>query len=107
MQEGIYDQFLNKFTATAVDLTKKTSDPFKEGIDHGPQVSKLQFEVRPQCLSNTLLPRFHLSFFSQRVMWDRLILANQQALLSTTVLKVMETKDSSSNLLYSLTFSLI
>ena len=47
VQEGIYDQFLSKFTAIAAELGKKTGDPFKEGIEHGPQVSKLQFDVRP------------------------------------------------------------
>jgi aldehyde dehydrogenase (NAD+) len=47
VQEGIYDQFLSKFTAAAVDLTKKTGDPFEEGTEHGPQASKIQFDVRP------------------------------------------------------------
>jgi aldehyde dehydrogenase (NAD+) len=45
VQEGIYDQFLSKFTAIAADLTQKTGDPFAEGMEHGPQVSKLQFDV--------------------------------------------------------------
>ena len=49
MQEGIYDEFLSKFTATASHLTSKTGDPFDQGIEHGPQVSKVQFDVRP-CL---------------------------------------------------------
>ena len=45
VQEGIYDQFLRKFTATAEYLTAKTGDPFSEGVEHGPQVSKVQFDV--------------------------------------------------------------
>jgi len=44
VQEGIYDQFLSTFTAIAAELGKKTGDPFKEGIEHGPQVSKVQFD---------------------------------------------------------------
>ena len=45
VQEGIYDDFLRKFTATASHLTSKTGDPFDQGIEHGPQVSKVQFDV--------------------------------------------------------------
>jgi len=44
VQEGVYDEFLEKFTATAAHLAAKTGDPFTEGIEHGPQVSKTQFE---------------------------------------------------------------
>ena len=47
VQEGIYDEFLSKFTATAAYLASKTGDPFDQGIEHGPQVSKVQFDVRP------------------------------------------------------------
>ncbi|KAF8797684.1 ALDH-like protein [Phlegmacium glaucopus] len=45
VQEGIYDQFLTKFTAIAADLTSKTGDPFGQGTEHGPQVSKIQFDL--------------------------------------------------------------
>jgi aldehyde dehydrogenase (NAD+) len=44
VQEGIYDEFLSKFTATAAYLTSKTGDPFDQGTEHGPQVSKAQFD---------------------------------------------------------------
>ncbi|KAF8805640.1 aldehyde dehydrogenase [Phlegmacium glaucopus] len=44
VQEGIYDLFLTKFTAIAADLTSKTGDPFGQGTEHGPQVSKIQFD---------------------------------------------------------------
>ena len=49
VQEGIYDHFLSKFTATAEYLTAKTGDPFGEGTEHGPQVSRVQYDVR-SCL---------------------------------------------------------
>ncbi|KAF8805642.1 aldehyde dehydrogenase [Phlegmacium glaucopus] len=44
VQEGIYDQFLTKFTAIAADLTSKTGDPFGQGTEHGPQVSTIRFD---------------------------------------------------------------
>jgi len=44
VQEGIYDQFLKVFTAVTADLATKTGDPFVAGNEHGPQVSKLQFD---------------------------------------------------------------
>ena len=47
VQESIYDEFLTKFTATAAHLTSKTGDPFNKGTEHGPQVSKIQFDVCP------------------------------------------------------------
>jgi aldehyde dehydrogenase (NAD+) len=50
VQEGIYDEFLKKFTAIAADLTSKTGDPFGKGTEHGPQVSKVQFDVCPSLM---------------------------------------------------------
>jgi acyl-CoA reductase-like NAD-dependent aldehyde dehydrogenase len=47
VQEGIYDEFLKEFTATAAHLTSKTGDPFGRGTEHGPQISKVQFDVCP------------------------------------------------------------
>jgi hypothetical protein len=47
VQEGIYNEFLSKFTATAAHLTSKIGDPFDHGTAHGPQVSKVQFDVCP------------------------------------------------------------
>lgn len=44
VQEGIYDKFLEKFTEKA--KTIKLGDPFGEGVDQGPQVSEIQFDVR-------------------------------------------------------------
>ena len=54
VQEGIYNEFLSKFTATAAHLTSKIGDPFAQGTEHGPQVSKVQFDVCP-CSMNLCL----------------------------------------------------
>jgi aldehyde dehydrogenase (NAD+) len=45
IQEGIYDQFLAKFTEAAKVLGAAAGDPFAQGTLHGPQVSQTQFEV--------------------------------------------------------------
>ena len=58
MQEGIYDQFLKVFTAVAADLATKTGDPFVAGNEHGPQVSKLQFDVCPPSIPVAYLTGF-------------------------------------------------
>ena len=65
MQEGIYDEFLKKFTATAARLASKTGDPFGKGTEHGPQVSKVQFDVShgPYSIEWTLVLTL---FFSAR-----------------------------------------
>ena len=55
VREGIYDEFLKKFTATAARLTSNTGDPFGEGIEHGPQVSKVQFDVCPRSMGCTFV----------------------------------------------------
>ena len=60
VQEGIYDEFLGKFTATAAYLTAKTGDPFDQGTEHGPQISKTQFDVRPCRMA---FNSFHIEFF--------------------------------------------
>lgn len=52
MQEGIYDKFLSEFSATAEELTAKTGDPFEKGVEHGPQVSRIQFDVHPPFFSD-------------------------------------------------------
>nr|ALG75772.1 aldehyde dehydrogenase 2 [Tricholoma vaccinum] len=44
VQEGIYDQFLAKFTAAATAVEAGTGDPFSPGTLHGPQVSQTQFD---------------------------------------------------------------
>ncbi|EKM77497.1 hypothetical protein AGABI1DRAFT_115102 [Agaricus bisporus var. burnettii JB137-S8] len=44
VQEKIYDQFLQGFTKTAEVLAGATGGPFEPGVQHGPQVSNLQFE---------------------------------------------------------------
>ena len=46
VQEGIYDQFLTKFTAVAQGLGASAGDQFAKGTLHGPQVSQVQFDVR-------------------------------------------------------------
>ncbi|KAJ7733070.1 aldehyde dehydrogenase [Mycena maculata] len=42
VQEGIYDEFLAKFTAKT--QTINVGDPFAPGVDQGPQVSQLQYD---------------------------------------------------------------
>jgi aldehyde dehydrogenase (NAD+) len=44
VQSGIYDEFLKKFTEKAKAI--KVGDPFGTGIDQGPQVSQIQYDVR-------------------------------------------------------------
>ncbi|TFK33776.1 aldehyde dehydrogenase [Crucibulum laeve] len=44
VQEGIYDQFLAKFTAVAKALGDAIGDPFSPTTRHGPQVSQAQFD---------------------------------------------------------------
>jgi aldehyde dehydrogenase (NAD+) len=44
VQEGVYDQVLAAFTATAKALAEKAGDPFSPGTQHGPQVSKVQLD---------------------------------------------------------------
>ncbi|KAG6901632.1 hypothetical protein C0995_009800 [Termitomyces sp. Mi166 len=44
VQEGIYAEFLAKFSAIAKNLAATTGDPFGVGTQHGPQVSQLQFD---------------------------------------------------------------
>ena len=55
VQEGIYDEFLKKFTATAAHLASKTGDPFDQGTEHGPQVSQVQFDVCPWSMDCTFV----------------------------------------------------
>ncbi|KAH0583245.1 hypothetical protein H2248_011124 [Termitomyces sp. 'cryptogamus'] len=44
VQEGIYDEFLAKFTVATKNLAAATGDPFAVGTQHGPQISKVQFD---------------------------------------------------------------
>lgn len=46
VQEGIYDLLLEGLTKAAEALAGATGGPFEQGVQHGPQVSSLQFEVR-------------------------------------------------------------
>ncbi|KXN85885.1 Aldehyde dehydrogenase [Leucoagaricus sp. SymC.cos] len=50
VQEGIYDRFLQGFTKIAEGLAQATGGPFEKGVQHGPQVSNTQFEVRNKFL---------------------------------------------------------
>ena len=43
VQAGIYDEFLAKFTERAKAI--KIGSPFAQGVDQGPQVSQIQFDV--------------------------------------------------------------
>jgi aldehyde dehydrogenase (NAD+) len=38
IQEGIYDEFIQKFTAIAKGLGQAMGDPFDSNTRHGPQV---------------------------------------------------------------------
>ncbi|KAF7378153.1 Aldehyde dehydrogenase [Mycena sanguinolenta] len=60
VQEGIYDKFLEMLT----ERTKKISvgDPFKPGVDQGPQVSQQQYDV------SVFLPPSSPSSTSPRIM---------------------------------------
>eukprot|EP01018_Ginkgo_biloba_P016818 Gb_01407 [translate_table: standard] len=42
VQEGIYDEFVKKVVERA--KMQVVGDPFKRGVDHGPQIDKTQFE---------------------------------------------------------------
>ena len=42
-QSGIYDEFLKRFTAKTAAV--KVGDPFSTGVDQGPQVSQIQYDV--------------------------------------------------------------
>ncbi|KAJ7504773.1 aldehyde dehydrogenase [Mycena galericulata] len=44
VQEGIYPQFMEKFTAMVKGLGQATGDPFAPTTQHGPQVSQVQFD---------------------------------------------------------------
>ncbi|KAF7335648.1 Aldehyde dehydrogenase 5 [Mycena venus] len=44
IQEGIYPQFIEKFTALVKGLGQATGDPFAPTTKHGPQVSQVQFD---------------------------------------------------------------
>ncbi|KAJ7277283.1 aldehyde dehydrogenase [Mycena rebaudengoi] len=44
VQEGIYPQFIEKFTAVVKGLGQATGDPFNGKTQHGPQVSQTQFD---------------------------------------------------------------
>jgi aldehyde dehydrogenase (NAD+) len=50
VQETIYDQFMEKFTAKIKTL--KLGDPFAEDSYQGPQVSQQQFDVCHGLLSS-------------------------------------------------------
>jgi len=45
VQESVYDQFLEAFTKRAQDI--KLGGPFQADVFQGPQISKGQFDVRP------------------------------------------------------------
>lgn len=44
LQEGIYDQFLAKFTEAAQDMTAALGDPFDNNVENGPLISQTQFD---------------------------------------------------------------
>ncbi len=49
VQEGIYDAFVEQFSAAAKTLGGAAGDPFSESTQHGPQVSQTQMDVRARC----------------------------------------------------------
>nr|ALG75774.1 aldehyde dehydrogenase 4 [Tricholoma vaccinum] len=44
VQEGIYEEFLARFTEVAEVLGTAAGDPFAPGTEHGPQASQIQFD---------------------------------------------------------------
>ncbi|KAF7325153.1 Aldehyde dehydrogenase [Mycena kentingensis (nom. inval.)] len=44
VQEGVYDEFVEKYTAMVKGLAGATGDPFAKTTQHGPQVSQSQFD---------------------------------------------------------------
>jgi len=46
VQENIYDEFAKALANVATTLQSATSDPFSPITQHGPQASKIQFQVR-------------------------------------------------------------
>ncbi|KAJ7779610.1 aldehyde dehydrogenase [Mycena metata] len=44
VQEGIYDEFIAKFTPAVKALSQATGDPFHPDTQHGPQASQVQFD---------------------------------------------------------------
>jgi aldehyde dehydrogenase (NAD+) len=46
LQEGIYDEFLAKFTKVAQELTAGLGGPFDKDVKDGPLMSQVQFDVR-------------------------------------------------------------
>lgn len=63
VQEGIYDEFLTKFTAITKNFAAATGDPFDIGTQHGPQISQVQFDVRLS-FSPSLYPMEYAAFIS-------------------------------------------
>jgi hypothetical protein len=63
VQEGIYDEFLKRFTEKT--RTLKVGDPFAPDTFQGPQVSEVQFNVRSRMLPYpftrlTHVPAYHV-----------------------------------------------
>ncbi|KAK1229781.1 hypothetical protein PQX77_001691 [Marasmius sp. AFHP31] len=44
VQEGIYDKFVAVFQEESKVWSQHTGDPFENGVEHGPQISQLQFD---------------------------------------------------------------
>jgi acyl-CoA reductase-like NAD-dependent aldehyde dehydrogenase len=53
VHESIYGQFIAAFRVAADEYTEKSGDPFEPNTLHGPQVSDIQYKVRP-CTINVL-----------------------------------------------------
>ncbi|KAF8913266.1 hypothetical protein CPB85DRAFT_1506129, partial [Mucidula mucida] len=79
-QEGIYDAFVEQFSAAAKTLGGAAGDPFSESTQHGPQVSQTQMD---------------------RIL-GYLDLAKKEARRYTRVVNAMERKDTSSSRPFSL-----
>lgn len=57
VQEGIYDEFLKRFTEKARSL--KVGDPFHPETFQGPQVSEIQFNVSDLAAPRVSFPVSH------------------------------------------------
>lgn len=58
VQEGIYDEFLKRFTEKT--RTLKVGDPFAPDTFQGPQVSEVQFNVRRGMLLQPFIRLMHV-----------------------------------------------
>ena len=92
VQSGIYDKFLASFTERIKAI--KVGDPFTKGVHQGPQVSKLQYDVRLPSLPFSVTKITVCDLFSASCRTS--ILARSKVPSSTLVVAVLVTRVTSS-----------